>query len=355
MSIEFGYWAPNLGTSFVATTIVNRTRADFQGNKDYAQQAEKAGFKYALFATRFVSSLEGNEGTYDSLTIAAGVAAVTDTLVPVVAVATGLAHPAIVAKQMITLDEISQGRAAINIVSGWLKDEYTSLGQNWLEHDERYKRSKEFIDILRLLWSSQTSVSYNGHFYRLNQVDFRPKPLTSAGIPIFQGGNSTAARQMAAQTCDFYFLNGASVDSLQQHIQDVSAQADTFGRKLKFAVNAFVIVRETEEEAIAVLKDIIANADVEVVERFQKNVRQAGKSTQDGKGMWAESKFEDLIQFNDGFKTGLIGTKEQVAERILALKTVGIDMVLAGFLHYEEELAAFGEVINRVRELELES
>lgn len=353
MSIEFGYWAPNLGTSLVATTIVNRTKADFQGNKDYAQRAEKAGYKYALFATRFVSSLEGNEGTYDSLAIAAGVSAVTETLVPVVAVATGLAHPAIVAKQMITLDEISQGRAAINIVSGWLKDEYIALGQNWLEHDERYRRSKEFIDILRLLWSQEKSVSYKGDFYRLNNVDFRPKPLKSSGIPIFQGGNSTAARAMAAQTCDFYFMNGADIQSLKQHIDDVRTQAASFGRQLKFAVNAFVIVRDTEEEALAVLKDIIANADVEVVERFQKNVRQAGKSTQDGTGMWADSKFEDLIQFNDGFKTGLIGTKEQVAQRILALKSIGIDMVLAGFLHYDDELEAFGtQVISRVRALE---
>ncbi|MFJ2684384.1 dimethylsulfone monooxygenase SfnG [Pseudomonas sp. NPDC087342] len=352
MAIEFGYWAPNLGTSLVATRIVNRTRCDFAGNQDYARIAEQNGFKYTLLATRFVSSLEGDEGTYDSIVMAAGIAATTQSLVPIVAVATGLAHPAVVAKQLITLDEISQGRAAINVVSGWLKDEYTALGQLWLEHGERYRRTEEFIQVLRATWA-ESNANFSGDFFRIRNADFRPKPTTKGAISIFQGGNSEAARQMAARHSDYYFMNGASLASISEHIAEVRALADEQGRTVKFAVNAFVISRPTEQEARKVLEDIIENADVDVVERFRKYVRQAGQSTSDKKGMWVDSSFEDLIQFNDGFKTGLIGTPDQIVKRICELQAVGVDMVLAGFLHYDDELIDFGrQIIPLVRELE---
>ncbi len=94
---------------------------------------------------------------------------------------------------------------------------------------------------------------------------------------------------------------------------------------------------------------------MEKVEGFGEAVRQAGRSTADGKGMWADSGFEDLVQYNDGFRTGLVGTPEQVARRVIAYKLVGVDLLLLGFLHVREEVQAFGErVVPLVRELEAE-
>lgn len=82
-------------------------------------------------------------------------------------------------------------------------------------------------------------------------------------------------------------------------------------------------------------------------------MKQAGQSTADGKGMWQDSRFEDLVQYNDGFRTGLIGTPEQIAERIVAYKRLGVDLLLLGFLHYHEEVEYFGRrVLPLVRELE---
>jgi dimethylsulfone monooxygenase len=82
-------------------------------------------------------------------------------------------------------------------------------------------------------------------------------------------------------------------------------------------------------------------------------VKQAGRSTADGKGSWQDTGFEDLIQYNDGFRTGLIGTPEQIAERIVAYKRLGVDLLLLGFLHYHEEVEYFGRrVLPLVRELE---
>lgn len=122
---------------------------------------------------------------------------------------------------------------------------------------------------------------------------------------------------------------------------------------MKFGLNGFVIARDTEAEARETLREIIAKANKPAVEGFRGAVRQAGASTADNKGMWADSTFDDLVQYNDGFRTQLIGTPEQIAERIIAYRRRGVDLILGGFLHFQEEIEYFGaRVLPLVRELE---
>lgn len=150
-------------------------------------------------------------------------------------------------------------------------------------------------------------------------------------------------------------MNGNTLEGFQRQIADVKARAEKHGRagQVKFALNGFVICRETEEEAVRVLQEIQGKADPEAVEGFRQQVMNAGASTKNKDGMWANSKFEDLVQYNDGFKTKLIGTKEQIADRILLLKSIGVQILLTAFLHYEEEIEQFGnQVLPLVRELE---
>lgn len=152
-------------------------------------------------------------------------------------------------------------------------------------------------------------------------------------------------------------MNGNTLEGFQEQIADVKERARKLGRedKIHFAVNGFAIVKETEEEAIQLLSEIQGKADREAVNAFSDATKQAGSSTGNKKGMWADSKFEDLVQYNDGFKTKLIGTAEQVADRILLLKSLGIDIVLIAFLHYEDDIQNFGEkVLPLVRKLERE-
>ena len=140
---------------------------------------------------------------------------------------------------------------------------------------------------------------------------------------------------------------------MREQIAEVSELARQNGRTIKFGLNSFIIVRDTEAEAHEVLHEIIAQADKEAVEGFGEAVKQAGSSTRDKVGMWANSNFEDLVQYNDGFRSGLIGTKEQVAERIQQFHEIGVDLILGGFLHYSDDLPAFGrDVIPLVRQLE---
>ena len=350
MDIQFAYWATNLG-GLVLSDLPQDVSWTFDYNARLAQIAETAGFDYALIAARFILT-HGRGEHLESLCTTAALAAVTQRLKLIAAVHPGLWHPGVVAKMGATIDHISNGRFGVNVVSGWFRQEFYAYGEPWLDHDERYRRSAEFIQVLRGLWT-QEDFSFSGDFYRLHEAWLKPQAIAQPHPEIFQGGNSSAARRMAAQYSDWYFMNGNTVEGVRAQIQDILTQAQAYGRRPKFAVNAFVIVRDTETEAQAELERIIAHANPDAVKAFAEQVQHAGASTRDRIGMWANSDLANLVQPNDGFKTGLIGTAEQVAETIQTYYEAGVDLILCGFLHYTDELPAFGrQVIPLVRQIE---
>ena len=352
--VQFAYWVPNVSGGLVVTKLPMQTRWDHRANVEYARIAEDNGFVAALAQTRWFASY-GADHQHEAFTLAAHLLSKTEKLHVITASHPGLWHPAIVAKLQATMDVISEGRSCINVVSGWFKQEFTGFGLPWLEHAERYRRSEEFIRILKGMWNEPEHMFY-GDFYQINGAPMMPKPPHQ--VPVFQGGNSKDARLMAGRVSDVLFMNGNSNAGFSEIIDDARAEARRVGRderELRFGANAFAIMRDSEEEAVETLRAIIENADVEAVKGFGEAVKQAGQSTHDKKGMWADSSFEDLVQYNDGFKTGLIGTPEQVADRIVELKQVGVDMILCGFLNYDWELEQFGRrVIPLVRERERE-
>lgn len=354
--LRFAYWVPNVSGGLVTSTIEQRTDWSFDYNARLARLAEEAGFEYALTQVRYTASY-GAEFQQESTSFSLALLLATTRLKVIAAVHPGLWQPGVLAKWLATADHLSGGRVAVNVVSGWFKDEFIQLGEPWLEHDERYRRSAEFIQALRAIWT-EDHANLAGDFYRIRNFRLRPKPLSWPGRPhpeIFQGGNSTAARRNGGRYSDWYFSNGNDFAGVASQLDDLRRIAAEAGRTEgpRFGLNGFVIVRDTEAEAREVLREIIAKADVAAVRGFGAAVRQAGASTADRRGMWADSSFEDLVQYNDGFRTQLIGTAEQVAERIVAYRKLGVDLILAGFLHFQEEVEAFGRtVLPLVRELE---
>ncbi|MFD5631332.1 dimethylsulfone monooxygenase SfnG [Streptomyces sp. NPDC127072] len=353
--VRFAYWVPNVSGGLVTSKIEQRTDWGYEYNRELAVLAENNGFDYALSQVRYMAGY-GAEFQHESTGFSLALLLATERLKVIAAVHPGLWHPGVLAKFGATADHLSGGRFAVNVVSGWFKGEFTALGEPWLEHDERYRRSEEFIRALRQIWT-EDHTELAGDFYRLRDFTLKPKPLNTPERPhpeIFQGGNSSAARAMAGRVSDWYFSNGKDFDGVTEQLADVHRSAAEAGRRAsKFGLNGFLIARDTEAEARDTLREIVAKADSEAVEGFGAAVKQAGQATSDGKGMWQDSSFEDLVQYNDGFRTGLIGTPEQIAERIVAYKHLGVDLLLLGFLHYHEEVEYFGRrVLPLVRELE---
>jgi FMNH2-dependent dimethyl sulfone monooxygenase len=349
-AIKFAYWVPNVSGGLVISKIEQRTGWDIGYNTKLAQIAEASGFDYALSQIRFTAGY-GAEFQHESISFSQALLAATRKLKVIAAVLPGPWHPALLAKQIATISHLSAGRVAVNVVSGWFRGEFAAIGEPWLDHDERYRRSEEFIRAIRGIWT-QDNFNFRGDFYRFTDYSLKPKPLDP--LPeIFQGGSSRAARDMASRVSDWYFTNGNSVDEIKKQVDDIRTKAKVNGHSVKIGVNAFAIARETEKEARETVVEIIEKADPEAVNAFGHEVKNAGKASPEGKGNWAESTFQDLVQYNDGFKTNLIGTPEQIADRILALKQVGVDLILLGFLHFQEEVEFFGKrVIPLVRRLE---
>ncbi|XSG83641.1 MAG: dimethylsulfone monooxygenase SfnG [Methyloligella sp. ZOD6] len=352
--MKFAHWVPNVSGGLVVSKIPQRTDWGLEYNVKLAQIAEEAGFEYALTQVRLMGSY-GAEYQHDSVMFSAAILSATRRIKIISAIIPGIFHPIVVAKQGATADQIFNGRWSIHIATGWNREEFDALGVPFLEHDERYARSREFVEILRGAWT-EDDFCYDGEYWQIKNFTLRPKPLA---LPdrltpdIFQGGNSTAAQEMAADVSDWYFMNGNTPGDHKQQIDNIKEMAAKRGRKVRFAVNAFVIARDTEEEARKELERILSNADGEAVNKFRLSVKEAGQATKDNVGMWTDSNLRDLVQYNDGFKTNLIGTPEQIAERIYALGKIGVDMILCGFLHFHEETKFFGErILPLVRELE---
>ena len=350
--IKFAYWVPNVSGGLVISNIEQRTSWDFDYNRKLAQIAEAAGFDYALSQIRFTAGY-GADNQHESVSFSHALAAATERLKIIAAILPGPWNPALAAKQIATINNLTDGRIAVNIVSGWFRGEFSAIGEPWLDHDERYRRSEEFIRALRGIWS-QDDYTFAGDFYRFRNYTMKPKPIDPQP-EIFQGGSSRAARDMAARVSDWYFTNGNTPDGLAAQVDDIRGKASAEGRSVKIGVNAFAIARETEAESKAVLAEIIDKANPDAVHGFAHEVKNAGKASPEGEGNWAKSSFDDLVQYNDGFRSNLIGTPEQIAERIIALKDAGADLVLLGFLHFQEEVEFFGRrVIPLVRALEAE-
>jgi FMNH2-dependent dimethyl sulfone monooxygenase len=349
-AVKFAYWVPNVSGGLVISKIEQRTSWDIGYNTKLAQIAEASGFDYALSQIRFTAGY-GAEFQHESISFSQALLAATKKLKVIAAVLPGPWHPVLLAKQIATISHLSEGRVAVNVVSGWFRGEFAAIGEPWLDHDERYRRSEEFIRAIRGIWS-QDNFTLRGDFYRFNDYSLKPKPLNP--LPeIFQGGSSRAARDMASRVSDWYFTNGNSVDEIKKQVDDIRTKANVNGHRVKIGVNAFAIARETEREARETVVEIIEKADPEAVNAFGHEVKNAGKASPEGQGNWAQSTFQDLVQYNDGFKTDLIGTPQQIAERIVALKNVGVDLILLGFLHFQEEVEFFGQrVIPLVRQLE---
>lgn len=349
--IRFAYWVPNVSGGLVISKIEQRTDWSLEYNIRLAQLAEQNGFDYALSQIRFTAGY-GAEYQHESVSFSQALLQSTTKLKVLAAILPGPWHPVVVAKQLATIDHISNGRVAINVVSGWFRGEFRAIGEPWLEHDERYRRSEEFIRALKGIWTTD-NFSFSGDFYRFRDYSLKPKPLQKPHPEIFQGGSSRAARDMAARVSDWYFTNGNTPENIKAQVDDIRAKAAANGHHVRIGVNAFVIARDTEQKARSVLDDIVRQADPEAVNAFGEEVKQAGKASPEGKGNWANSSFEDLVQYNDGFRSNLIGTPQQIAERILALKDAGASLVLIGFLHFHEDVEYFGKhVLPLVRELE---
>lgn len=300
-------------------------------------QAEALGVDHLLVAQRWWGTGEEIEGSsYDCFAMTAYYAALTSRIRLITAVHPGFVLPAAAAKWGATLDRVSGGRWAINVTTGWHEQEFGMYGAALLPHDERYERSREFIEILRGAWS-QPALTYKGRYYAVDGLRLEPRP--SGPLVVFQGGQSEAAQRMAASCSDWLFLNGGPLEKIARLVAAVRALASAAGRTVRFALYAIPLCRPTDAEAQAAIEAMVAATDRERVARRRGRVGGA-------QGMWEPSSDPlATLDSNEGFASRLIGSPDTIWRRMLEFHEVGIEM-----FHLALHDALFNaEILPRVR------
>lgn len=331
MAIDLGYWTPVYGGFLRNVTDEGRMAATWDYIREVSVKADRLGFHTTLVPELYLNDRKGTDApSLEAWSLSAAILAVTERLRVMTAVRPGFHLPAVLAKTVGTLDSVAPGRVALNVVAAWWAEEARQFGGRFTTHDERYVQAKEFVDVLNGLWS-ETPFSFTGKHYELEDTVVEPKP--SAHPVIFAGGESDAGREAIADFADAYVMHGGTLDEVRGNVADMNARSQRLhGRPIaEFGMPAYVIVRDTEAEAQREL-DRITTVDPDSpgyasFEEFQRNSKLSLELTR-----------REYSVGTRGLRPNLVGTPEQVAERINAYADAGITLLLIQSSPLDEEL-----------------
>lgn len=318
--------------------------ADLRYLKQLAGAAEVNGFESVLTPTGLWCE--------DAWLSTAMLVETTETLKFLVALRPGLTSPTLSAQMAATLQWQSKGRLLLNVVTGGESSEQRAFG-DFLSKDARYERCGEYLDIINRLWTSDEPLSFNGKHLRVEGASLarRPDPLP----PIFFGGSSPAAGAVAAAHADTYLTWGEPPAAVAEKLDWIRGLAAPLNRTPGFGIRLHVIARETSEAAWAEADRLLSSLDPTVIENAQASLRRSESEGQrrmrdlhgGGDAYVAGGDARTLEIYPNlwsgvglvrgGAGTALVGSYDEVAERISEYADLGIDhFILSGYPHVEE-------------------
>src|SRR6202521_4360052 len=247
--MRYGYWMPVFGGGRRHIED-EQMEATWSYVKKLTQRSEALGYDLTLIAELNLNDIKGPQApSLDAWSTAAALAAVTEKIELMVAVRPTFHLPALLAKQAANIDQISGGRLSLNVVSSWWAEEARKYGVSFEQHDDRYARTSEWLDVLDGVWS-RDHFSYSGKYYRVEDNVLEPKPVAQPRPTLYAGGESPAAKELIAEKCDPYLMHGDPPERIREKICDLRARRERHKLPpLKFGVAGYAIVRETEREA----------------------------------------------------------------------------------------------------------
>jgi dimethylsulfone monooxygenase len=343
--VRFGYWLPVFG-GWLRNVPDEGMEATWEYVRRLAQRSEQIGFDLTLVAELNLNDIKGPDApSLDAWSTAAALAAVTERLELMVAVRPTFHPPALLAKQAANIDRISGGRLTLNVVSSWWAGEAKQYGVEFDQHDARYARTAEWLAVVSGMWS-EARFSHAGKYYHVEDAILEPKPVTRPRPTIYAGGESEAAKELIAWNCDAYLMHGDPPERVAAKVADMRARRVRAGRPpLTFGVAGYVICADTESAARA---EVARITDVRQSAAGYANYQDWLANTQ----LEQQVSLEDYSVSNRGLRAGLVGTAEQIAERIGEFERAGVDLLLLQFSPQYEEMERFAsEVIPLVGEV----
>lgn len=334
--MRFGYWMPVFGGWL--RNVPDEPEASWEVTKRLTLRSEETGWDLTLIAELNLNDIKGIEApAMDAWSTAAALAAVTSRIELMVAVRPNFHHPALFAKSAANIDRISGGRLSLNVVSSWWADEAIQYGLEFDEHDDRYARTSEWLRVVEGLWT-QDRFTLDGARYRVKDAICSPKP--AAKPIVYAGGESDTAKSMIAAQCDAYVMHGDPVSAIAPKISDMRARRDaTGGQPMRFGMAAYAIVRDSDAEAKRELSRI-----TQIPDQPPKGFANFDQWLS-GTKLEREIKLQEYSVSNRGLRPNLVGTPEQLRERIEEYEAAGLDLLLLQMSPQEEEMDRFAEQV----------
>ncbi|EOL5893061.1 FMNH2-dependent alkanesulfonate monooxygenase [Providencia stuartii] len=335
--LQLFWFLPTQGEGRYLGTQKGGRAVTLQYLQQIAIAADSLGFHGVLIPT--------GKSCEDPWITAASLLSVTQKLRFLVAVRPGLQSPTLAARMTSTLDRLSDGRVLINVVTGG--DPVENRGDGiFLNHSDRYKVTKEFLDIYRRLMRGE-AVDYQGEHIQVEDASLLFPPAQPYGPPLYFGGLSPEAMEIAAEQIDTYLTWGEPLAEVSEKINAVKRHAQAKGNHVEFGIRLHVIVRETEQEAIDAANRLISHIDDETIAKAQSvfsRMDSAGQKRM--QSLHSGSKDNLFIAPNlwagiglvrSGAGTALVGDPQQVAARIREYQSLGISkFIFSGYPHLDE-------------------
>lgn len=340
--MRYGFWLPVFG-GWLRNVEDEQMETSWEYVSKLAQRAEEIGYDLTLIAELNLNDIKGVEApSLDAWSTTAALAAVTKKLELMVAVRPTFHNPALLAKQAANIDHISNGRLTLNVVSSWWADEATKYGIQFDEHDDRYARTSEWLEVLNGCWNQQ-GFSYQGKYYRVEDNVLSPKPVSRPRPTLYAGGESETAKNLIATKCDAYLMHGDPPEIVGKKIADMQKRREAAGLSpMTYGIAGYAIVRDSEAEA---KREVTRITDVQQSARGYANYQQWIT----GSNLEQKISLEDYSVSNRGLRSGLVGTPEQISERLEEFTAVGVDLVLLQSSPQLEEMERFAaQVIQTV-------
>ncbi|KQC31003.1 LLM class flavin-dependent oxidoreductase [Flagellimonas eckloniae] len=307
-------------------------KSTFENTSQILLTADKNGFRNILCPSSY-------QVGQDTLPFVSAVAPMTEQINLLAAVRCGEVHPAMLGRTLATIDHILKGRFTINIISSPLPGEEMSS-------EDRYQRSREVIEILKQAWT-QDEIDYQGQFYKMKISSLPAKTYQNGGPLLYFGGYSPAAVDLCAEHCDVYLMWPETEGNLRKLMENMSAKAAAYGRKVDFGLRVHVVVRETEEEAREYADSIVSKLGVEQGKEMRERALDAksyGVSRQaemreiaEDDGYVEPNMWTGIGRGRSGCGAALVGNPDQIVEKLNRYMDMGIRaFIFSGYPHKEE-------------------
>jgi FMNH2-dependent dimethyl sulfone monooxygenase len=341
--LKLGTFGTNLDRGCAISTIDGVLEIDWPNTLTLAKIADEMEFEALVPVGRwkgFGGVTNFNGPGFECFSWAAGIGA--STRHPAVFSTTHVltVHPIMAAKQATTIDHITGGRFALNVVTGWHRPEMEMFGVRMIDHDDRYQLAVEWLEIIKRLWSEDGEFDYEGRYFNISKGYLEPKPLQRPFPPVMNAGNSEKGRDYAIRYCDVAFvnLNRGDLSVSKAVIADYRKRArEEFGRDLQVWSHAYIVQGETEQEAKDLFDEYVNRkgdweAATNLVETMGLNT--VGRTQEQLRAMKMH-----FIGGWGGF--ALVGTKEQIVEGLAKLSALGLDGVVVSWPRYIADMRTF--------------